>query len=79
MVEQLTPRQLVDVLRAERRRRWQTGDRVLAEAFLQRYPELQSDSNLATELIYHEVLLREELGERPDVREYVSRFPHLAP
>jgi serine/threonine protein kinase len=78
MVEQLKPGQLVEVLRADRRQAWQKGHRILAEEYLRRHPTLQDDPANAVELVYHEVLLREELGEKPQPEEYLQRFPNLA-
>jgi serine/threonine protein kinase len=78
MVEQLTPAQLVEVVRADRRRRWQQGERVLVEAYLQRHPRLQAQTECVLDLVYQEVLLREELGEVPQLAEYLGRFPQLA-
>jgi tetratricopeptide (TPR) repeat protein len=77
MAEQLTPAQLVEVVRAERRRRWEQGDRVPAEEFLRRYPALQGEPAYALELVYHEKLLRRELGEQPALEEYLQRFPQF--
>jgi tetratricopeptide (TPR) repeat protein len=77
MGEQLTPAQLLEVVRAERRRRWEQGDRIPAEEFLRRYPALQAEPAYALELVYHEKLLRRELGERPALDEYLQRFPQF--
>jgi hypothetical protein len=77
MAEQLSPAPLVEVLRLDRRRRWQQGERILAEAYLQRHPVLQADAACILKLVYHEVLLREELGESPQLEECVRRFPQL--
>src|SRR5262245_42322019 len=46
-----------------------------AEDFLQDFPDLASDEDLALDLIYAEYLARVELGERPPVEEYYRRFP----
>src|SRR5262249_14762893 len=70
---------LVEALKAEQRERWQKGERVPAEAYLGRHPTLEGDGEPALELIYHEVLLREELGEAPQLSEYQERFPPFAP
>src|SRR5437667_7209065 len=78
MPENLSPAQLVQVLRGEQRQRWQGGERVFAEAYLQRHPTLQADEGSALELVYQEVLLREEQGEAPELAEYVQRFPQFA-
>lgn len=66
-------------VRAEQRHQWERGSRVRIEAYLDRYPDLLDDDESALDLIYSEVLLREELGEvvRPD--EYLGRFPQYAP
>src|SRR5262249_16447116 len=41
-------------------------------------PALQADAASALELVYHEVLRREELGEAPQLAEYLHRFPQWA-
>ena len=63
------------VLRADQFKRWQHGQRVLAEAYLEHFPELRADEEAALDLIYSEVVLREERGEQPQLEEYVRRFP----
>jgi hypothetical protein len=79
MIEEQTTAQLVEQLRAEQRRRWQQRERVPAEAYLEAHPALRSDPDLALELVYHEVPLREELGEAPQLDEYLRRFPQYGP
>ncbi|HEV2948214.1 MAG TPA: serine/threonine-protein kinase, partial [Gemmataceae bacterium] len=78
MPEEQTPAQLVEKIRGEQRRCWQAGEHVGAETYLQRYPALQSDPDCALEVVYGEVMLREEHGEAPDLEEYLRRFPTLA-
>src|SRR5262249_28089864 len=39
---------------------------------------LCGSSDAVLDLIYNEVMLREEVGEKPALADYVSRFPHLA-
>src|SRR5262245_2754279 len=58
--------------------RWRRGERALAEAYLEQFPDLRADEHAAVDLIYGELLLREELGERPDASEYLRRFPQYA-
>src|SRR2546421_11185435 len=70
--------QLVEEIRGEQRRCWLAGERVRAETFLQRYPALQSDPDRALEVVYGEVMLREEHGEAAHLDEYLQRFPMLA-
>ena len=65
-------------LQDEQRSRWQRGDPVLVEELLREHTGLQDDPEGLLELLYHEVLLREQKGESPRLEEYVKRFPHLA-
>src|SRR5579871_3174107 len=65
-------------LRLEQARRWRQGDRAPAEEYLARRPELAADPEYALEVVYGELLLREELGERPRREEFLRRFPHFA-
>jgi serine/threonine-protein kinase len=62
----------------QQRRSWMQGDRCPVEFFLQQEPGLWSARDAVLDLIYHEILLREQQGERPQLGEYVERFPHLA-
>jgi eukaryotic-like serine/threonine-protein kinase len=66
---------LVTDLRARQLARWEAGDRVLLEPLLSGRPELLGDEEALLHLIYAEVLLREEHGEKPGLEEYVRRFP----
>src|SRR5262245_50728839 len=68
----------LDVLLTELRGRWLAGDRVPAEVYLTAEPSLGADPERALELIYHEFLVREELGERPSLADYARRFPGQA-
>jgi serine/threonine-protein kinase len=68
----------VEALCDEQRDRWLKGERIPAEVFLERYEILQHDDQQALEVIYQEVLLREELGEQPQPAEYLERFPKYA-
>src|SRR5262245_11294780 len=77
-VGDLAPGQLVEVVRADQRQRWQAGERVPAEAYLQAYPALGADPEAAVELVYGEFLLREQRGEAPTLEEYQERFPPYA-
>jgi predicted ATPase/predicted Ser/Thr protein kinase len=56
--------------------RWRRGERVPAEAFLQRRPDL--DPELAFELVLTEVVLRQEHGEPAPYEEFTWRFPQFA-
>ena len=61
----LAPGQLVAVLRVDQYWRWQAGERVLAEVYLEQHAARLTDLEDVLELIYGEYLLREELGESP--------------
>jgi serine/threonine protein kinase len=74
----LSPAELAAALRADQRQRWQAGEGVPAEHYLQRHPALVADPEAALDLIFNEFLLRERLGEAPDAAEYRRRFPEFA-
>jgi tetratricopeptide (TPR) repeat protein len=63
---------------SDQRRRWREGDRIAVEAYLARQPALEADAEAILDLIYNEVVLREQHGERPRLDEYLERFPRLA-
>lgn len=54
---------------------WSGGGRVFIESFQPEFEQCTADDEQLLDLIYHEVLIREEYGESPDLEEYVSRFP----
>ncbi len=66
------------ILLADQRQRWCKGERVLVESYLERQPELRSQRDWLLDLIYHEMVLREESGEAPQLDEYLRRFPDMA-
>jgi tetratricopeptide (TPR) repeat protein len=74
----MDPAALAAVLRVDQRERWQAGERVLAEAYLQKYPSVRSDPESAVDLIYNEFRLREQQREEPTLDEYRQRFPDYA-
>jgi tetratricopeptide (TPR) repeat protein len=67
------------LLRLEQARRWRAHDRAPAEDYLARHPELNADPEYALEVVYGEVLLREDDGETPSLDEFLGRFPQFAP
>src|SRR4051794_17600653 len=69
---------LVSLLRADQRRRWRRGERVAAEAYVERLPFLRDDRAALLDLVVSEVELREERGEPYAADEYRRRFPELA-
>ncbi len=54
---------------------WARGECPRAEDYLARYPDLCGNPEAAVRLIYEEVCLREDLGQRVSPQEVVSRFP----
>jgi serine/threonine-protein kinase len=64
-------------LRQQQRADWERGDRLPAEAYLERCPAVRADPEAVLDLIYQEALLREERGERAHAEEYAQRFPEL--
>ncbi|MBV9122883.1 MAG: serine/threonine-protein kinase PknK, partial [Planctomycetes bacterium] len=68
----------VEDLLQDQSRCWQQGDRVRVEDLLARHPGLRSNPEGLLDLLYHEFLLRQRLGEQPTVEEYRERFPELA-
>ena len=74
----LSQQELLDWLCDDQVKRWRTGQRVPAEAYLARYPRVEESAESAVELIYGEFLLREEMGESPQLEEFRWRFPLFA-
>lgn len=74
----LSAQQVVAVLTVDQLLRWQAGERVSAEDYLQRHPALVREPESAIDLVYGEFLLREERGELVNMDEYQQRFPEYA-
>ena len=70
--------ELLDWLCDDQVKRWRAGQRVPAESYLALHPSLQDCDESALELIYGEFLLREEMGESPQLEEFHWRFPLFA-
>src|SRR5690349_10144154 len=64
-------------LQEDQRRRWKRGERVPVEAYREQDAGLEDDPEALLDLILGEVILREEEGERPQLDEFVARFPDL--
>jgi hypothetical protein len=73
----VVPRADPEALSLDQRARWQRGEPLRVAGYLERYPELQSDPELLLDLIYREVVLREEAGESPRLEDYLPRFAAL--
>jgi hypothetical protein len=70
--------ELVARIRADQRDQWLRGNRICVEEYLARYPDLAGRDEAILDLIYGEVLLREELGDVVNAAEYLGRFPGYA-
>jgi serine/threonine protein kinase/lipoprotein NlpI len=64
------------VLRTDMSLRWECSDKVGADWYVDRYPDLGEDTIVA--LIYEEFCLREEDQQGPSPDEFVARFPQVA-
>lgn len=74
----LPARPLVVLLATDQYERWRRGDRVPVEQYFDHYPQVRDDHEAACDLVYGEYLVRELIGESPDLQEYLDRFPGLA-
>ncbi len=74
----LTPGDRVAVLCADQEARWRRGDRVPAEAYFARFPGVRADPEYGPDLVFHEYLLREGVGDPPPPAELAARFPDFA-
>jgi len=70
--------QLIDALLADQAAAWQRRERIPVEVYLREQPALAAQPEGILDLIHHEVVLREALGETPVLQEYLRRFPHLS-
>jgi serine/threonine protein kinase/Tfp pilus assembly protein PilF len=64
------------LLRADMSLKWESGEKVSADWYLNRYATLTEDEIVA--LVYEEFCLREENRECPLAAEFLSRFPQVA-
>jgi tetratricopeptide (TPR) repeat protein/tRNA A-37 threonylcarbamoyl transferase component Bud32 len=71
--------ELAALLLVEQRTRWQRGERVPVEDYLERNPSLRADAHAVADLVWGEVALRRQRGESPQVEEYLRRFEEWAP
>src|SRR4051812_33201410 len=56
---------------------WRRGERLGVEVLLARHPHLAADDDAVLDLIYNEVVLREQAGDSPALADYLGRFPRL--
>lgn len=62
---------------ADQKRQWLSGRRVLLESYLPQHPQIGQAEEPLLDLIYHEVRLREWMGEAVAATDYLRRFPQL--
>jgi WD40 repeat protein/tRNA A-37 threonylcarbamoyl transferase component Bud32 len=78
-VQELPAAELVPLVHADQRLRWQFGDRVGLEAYLQYLPKVRDDPAFVLDLLFREAALREEQGQAAALDELVQRFPQYGP
>jgi WD40 repeat protein/tRNA A-37 threonylcarbamoyl transferase component Bud32 len=72
---------MLALLLGKQRQQWELGERVPVETYLERLRaagESWLDEDGVLDLIYNEIVLREERGDRPRLEEYLGRFPQYA-
>lgn len=68
---------LYDQLLDSQAEHWATGHRIPVEYFLQQ-TEDDLERPVILDLIYNEIMIRQDLGESPCLEEYTLRFPELS-
>jgi serine/threonine protein kinase/Flp pilus assembly protein TadD len=66
---------LAERLAAEMTERWQRGERPLTEDFLAQHPQLWQQPEAAIDLVYEELLLRQQHGLDTTAADLLRRFP----
>lgn len=67
----------VDLLAQELRRRWHHGEHICVEQLGPPLDVVSRDDEQLLDLVYHEVLLRDEYGDQAVLEQFVERFPRL--
>src|SRR5690242_5847736 len=65
---------LLDLLKVDQCGRWQLGDSVQVEAYLEQHPQVRQDERAVLDLIANEIALRRQRGDMPLLMEYLARF-----
>lgn len=68
----------IDLLLAAQQQRWRSGQRMTLEEITRQAPWLIDHPDELLDLIYSEVLLREDAGEHPLETDYLERFPQMS-
>jgi len=74
----LSSEQIIAALAVDQWQRWHSGERVPAENYLSMHPALAAAWADSFELVSSEFRIRKELGEKPEVQEFLVRFPQFA-
>jgi WD40 repeat protein/serine/threonine protein kinase len=67
--------ELAALIRADQQTRWLRGEHVLVEEYLRQHPALLAGPEDVVDLVYHEMVLRQQNGEPIDLDDYLRRFP----
>jgi serine/threonine protein kinase len=67
---------LIEQLAEKMAERWRLGERPPAEEFLHLYPHLWDQPEAALELVYEEIHLRQQNGQKIIAEDLFARFPH---
>ena len=78
LAQDLPVSEAVELLQHDQARRWRRGVRLPAETYFNLFPPLSGDDEHGFDLVYGEILLREELGESPLREEFECRFPRFS-
>lgn len=76
--EDFSQDELLEIIEIDRAERWRRGERINAERYLSDHSLLCEDEEAALVVIYGEFFLRKELGEKPSLKEFLTRFPQHA-
>lgn len=68
----------IEFLAQELRARWRAGRRIKIEALGAMFDDVARNTEQLLDLIYHEILIREEFNDTVGLDEYVERFPQHA-
>lgn len=68
---------MLDALLDRQKQDWTEGRRPKVDDLLHN-SAFEHDSEAILDLIYNEILIREELGDQPNLDEYLQRYPQLA-
>jgi tRNA A-37 threonylcarbamoyl transferase component Bud32 len=68
---------LVELITVDQELRWDAGKKTLLESYLERWPELQQELELKSELLEAECRSRGYLGDLPSWEELKKRFPDI--